>query len=152
MSSQRIFRILVVHDQKVVAETIASALRSRGYEVCTASSNSEAHQRLKDTYPQLVITDLTLMAKFEVMSAIRWRLPSLPVIAMGGAYTVNGVHKTVNRFYAKGKHSPDRLVSDTLVTVVDELLSADHRHTQQGTAGQVHQRTQRRENRDEQQT
>jgi DNA-binding NtrC family response regulator len=136
MPSQPTLRILVVDDQKAVSETIASTLRSRGYQVVTASSNREALQRLKNTYLQLVITDLTLLAEFELMSAIRWRLPNLPVIAMGGTYTVDGVHRTVNRFYAKGKHSPDKLVS-----MVDELLSAHHRHPRQGTGGRVHLRT-----------
>jgi two-component system, NtrC family, response regulator GlrR len=151
MPSQPTLRILVVDDQKAVLETIAIALRSRGYQVCTASSGREALQRLKDTYLQLVITDLTLLAEFELISAIRWRLPNLPVIAMGGTYTVDGVDRTLNRFHAQGKHSPDKLLSDTLVSMVDELLS-DHRYPRQGTGGRMHLRMQRRENRHEQQT
>jgi DNA-binding NtrC family response regulator len=147
MASLPTFRILVVNDQKAGSNTIAIALRSLGYQVCTASSSREALQRLKDSFVQLVITDFSLLAEFELISAIRWRLPNMPVIAMGGTYTASGVHRIVDRFYAQGKHSPDKLIS-----MVDELLSPHDRHTRQGTSGRVQRRTPGGENRHEQQT
>lgn len=126
-------RILVVNDQKAVSDIIAIKLRSRGYHVCTASSSREALQQLKDTSLQFVITNLTLRAEFELISAIRWRLPNMPVIALGGTYTADGIHRTTNRFYAARNPPPDQLAS-----IADELLLAHHEHTRQGTGGRLH--------------
>jgi DNA-binding NtrC family response regulator len=147
MATEPTVRILVVDDQKAVSETMAITLRSQGYRVCTASSSREALQRLKDTAVQLVITDFTLLAEFELISAIRWHLPNMPVIAMGGTYTAGGVHRTIDRFYA-GRNPP----LNQLVSIVDELLSAHHERARQGTAGRLHLGTPGLGERHEQQT
>jgi len=123
MSSQQIPQILVVDDQQSVSETIAMVLRSRGYAVCTADSGRDALVRLKDTPLQLIISDLTMprMSGFELISAIRWRFPRMPVIAMSGTYTIDQIPRSVDAFYAKGRMSPERLVS-----IVKELLSGQY--------------------------
>jgi len=123
MSSQQIPQILVVDDQQSVSETIAMVLRSRGYAVCTADSGRDALLRLKDTPLQLIISDLTMprMSGFELISAIRWRFPRMPVIAMSGTYTIDQIPRSVDAFYAKGRMSPERLVS-----IVKELLSGQY--------------------------
>lgn len=124
MSSQETTQILVVDDHKPVSETIAMVLRSRGYSVCTADNGRDALQRLKDMPLQLVISDLNMprMSGFELISAIRWRFPTMPVIAMSGTYTSDQIPKTVDGFYAKGRHSPDLLAS-----MVEGLLSGRHK-------------------------
>jgi DNA-binding NtrC family response regulator len=120
MSSQHPAHILVVDDQKPVSEAIAKALRSHGYSVYTADCGRDALSRLKDTPLQLVISDLTMpkMSGFELISAIRWRFPKMPVIAMSGTYTADQIPRTVDAFYAKGSQSPDALAS-----MVHKLLS-----------------------------
>jgi DNA-binding NtrC family response regulator len=135
MSGEQTSRILVFDDQKPVAENIAVALSAHGYSVCTAGCGREALLRLKDTPLQLVISDLTMpqMSGFELISAIRWRFPNMPVIAMSGTYTADGVPRAVDAFYAKGKHSLDQLVS-----AVDELLSAHHGSARQDSSGRAH--------------
>lgn len=79
---------------------------------------------LKDTPLKLVISDLNMprMSGFELISAIRWRFPHIPIIAMSGTYTAEQVPRTVSAFYAKGKHSPDHLLS-----MVDQLLSGGYK-------------------------
>ena len=124
MPSQQITKILVVDDQNTVSETLAGVLRSRGYLVRTADSGREALRLLKDTPLHLVISDLNMprMSGFELISAIRWRFPKMPVIAMSGTYTADQIPRTVDAFYAKGRHSPDLLAS-----MVEGLLSGRHR-------------------------
>lgn len=124
MSSQGTTQILVVDDHKLVSETIAMVLRSRGYSVCTADNGLEALKRLKDMPLQLVISDLNMpkMSGFELISAIRWRFPKMPVIAMSGTYTPDQIPRAVDGFYAKGRHSPDLLAS-----MVEGLLSGRHK-------------------------
>jgi len=120
MSPSQPAHILVVDDYKPLAESIAMILRSSGHAVSVAGSGCEALQRLKDTSLKLVISDLNMprMSGFELISAIRWRLPHIPIIAMSGTYTADQVPQTVCAFYAKGKHSPDHLL-----LMIDQLLS-----------------------------
>jgi len=112
--------ILVVDDYKPLAESIGLILRSGGHAVCVAEGGCEALQRLKDTPLKLVISDLNMpkMSGFELISAIRWRFPHMPIIAMSGTYTADQIPRTVSAFYAKGKHSPGHILS-----MVDQLLS-----------------------------
>lgn len=123
MSSQN-SRILIVDDDRSVSEGIAMTLRSKGHSVCIAESGWEAIRRLKDTPLKLVISDLHMpgMSGFELIAAVRWRFPDMPIIAMSGTYSSNEVPRTVNRFYAKGKNSPD-----ALLTIVEELLSCSQK-------------------------
>ena len=123
MSSQSA-HILVIDDHKSLAESIAMILRSSGHAACVAGNGCEALQRLKDTPLKLVISDLNMprMSGFELISAIRWRFPHIPIIAMSGTYTADQVPRTVSAFYAKGKHSPDHLLS-----MVDQLLSGGYK-------------------------
>ena len=120
MPSQQITKILGVDDQNTVSETLALVLHSRGYSVCTADSGREALRLLNDTPLHLVISDLTMpgMSGFELISAIRWRFPKMPVIAMSGTYTADQIPRIVDRFYSKGRQS-----AEALAYMVDELLS-----------------------------
>jgi DNA-binding NtrC family response regulator len=134
MPSQQTTRILVVDDQITVSESLAMVLRSRGYSVCTADSGREALQLLKDTSLHLVISDLAMprMSGFELISAIRRRFPKMPVIAMSGTYTADQIPRTVDAFYAKGRHTPDLLAS-----MVEGLLSGRHKK-EPHTVGTAH--------------
>jgi DNA-binding NtrC family response regulator len=134
MPSQQTTRILVVDDQITVSESLAMVLRSRGYSVCTADGGREALQLLKDTSLHLVISDLAMprMSGFELISAIRRRFPKMPVIAMSGTYTADQIPRTVDAFYAKGRHTPDLLAS-----MVEGLLSGRHKK-EPHTVGTAH--------------
>jgi DNA-binding NtrC family response regulator len=134
MPSQQTTRILVLDDQITVSESLAMVLRSRGYSVCTADSGREALQLLKDTPLHLVISDLAMprMSGFELISAIRRRFPKMPVIAMSGTYTADQIPRTVDAFYAKGRHTPDLLAS-----MVEGLLSGRHKK-EPHTVGTAH--------------
>ena len=122
MSSQT-SRILIVDDHKSVSESIATILRLKSHPVCIAESGWEALRRLKDTPLKLVISDLHMpgMSGFELIAAVRWRFPRMPIIAMSGTYDADQIPRTVDRFYAKGKHSPA-----ALLTIVEELLSRNY--------------------------
>ena len=116
-------KILVVDDHKSVSETIATTLRLNGHSVCIAESGWEALRRLKDTPLKLVISDLHMpgMSGFELIAAVRWRFPRMPIIAMSGTYEADQIPPTVDRFYAKGKQCPD-----ALLTIVEEILSRNY--------------------------
>ncbi|WP_395152435.1 response regulator transcription factor [Ilumatobacter sp.] len=54
------YRVLVVEDAPEYAELITAALRAERHEVITATTLSDARDRMRSTPPDLVILDLTL--------------------------------------------------------------------------------------------
>lgn len=97
-------RILCVDSDAEFVRRCATALRSRGYEVLTASDGFAALQVLRGGQPDLLITELNLqrMSGFELLSVVRNRFPSIGVIAVSGEYTAVTV--------------PDEAICDTFLT------------------------------------
>ena len=99
----------------------------------TANSGRDALQRLKNTRIDLVISDLNMpgMSGFELISAVRSRFPTIPVVAMSGAYAAGCVPGNPSAFYAKGQ-GPEHLLS-----IVEELLSRQHNPGVRGVKGHL---------------
>ena len=79
--------LLVVDDEQVVANLIASLLHREGYEVTVVTSAAEALSRLEGPEPyRLVLTDHGMpgMNGLQLLSEIRNRLPDLPVLLLTG--------------------------------------------------------------------
>jgi CheY-like chemotaxis protein len=119
-------QILIVDDEESVRVTIAMLLRGRGYEVSIAEDGFDALLQMKNTVPDLVVSDLNMphMSGFEFLSVIRRRFPQVLVVAMSGAYEAGddvpgGV--IADAFYAKGMNDPGTL----LRLVADLLRSSD---------------------------
>jgi DNA-binding response OmpR family regulator len=74
-------KILIVDDERVIAETIAYNLQKEGYEVLTAFDGEMALELAKEHQPQLVILDLMLprISGWEVCRTLR----------QGGEYSLN---------------------------------------------------------------
>ena len=53
-------RILMVEDEKQVLDANCRMLRRRGYDVCTATSASEAYEQMEKQLPDLLILDIML--------------------------------------------------------------------------------------------
>jgi DNA-binding response OmpR family regulator len=75
-------RILIVDDEKNIRTLFQEELEEAGYEVVTASSGSEALQRVDADQPDLVVLDIRMadMTGLEVLEAIRREHQTLPVI------------------------------------------------------------------------
>ncbi len=59
-------KVLVVEDERVVAEDIQSKLEKLGYAVCAvASSGEKAIQKTNETHPDLVLMDIVLKGKMD---------------------------------------------------------------------------------------
>lgn len=79
-------RILLVDDQESVLLSLSAGLASSGYQVATASSASDAIQRLCEKPPTLLLTDIRMpgTSGLELVAQVRKTHPSLPVIMMTG--------------------------------------------------------------------
>jgi DNA-binding NtrC family response regulator len=76
--------ILLVEDKDSLRAMLRHALEAQGYSVVEAKDQSEATQRLKDSIPGVVLSDLRLPIGdgFGVLTAAKDADPDLPVIVM----------------------------------------------------------------------
>lgn len=109
-------RVLVVDDYPAIRDTLAGILSSAGYGVSTAEDGFSALLLLKNTLPDLIVSDLTMpnMSGFEFLSVVRRRFPQLLVVAMSGAYesgdaVPGGV--IADAFYSKNSSTPAALLN-----------------------------------------
>src|SRR5579859_5848727 len=116
MSSPSKYEILVVDDEAVVRDSVATLLEASGYEVSGAIHGFDALLQMRRRVPAIVISDLNMpqMSGFEFLSVVRRRFPQISVIAMSGAYhsgdsVPGGV--IADAFYAKGQSDPEMLLS-----------------------------------------
>ncbi|MFC1914926.1 PleD family two-component system response regulator [Chloroflexota bacterium] len=79
-------RILIVDDDPVFAETIATILESRNYQVSTAYDGDEGLQKVKDEKPDMVLLDIIMPTQdgFHVCEEIKKdpQLADIPVIML----------------------------------------------------------------------
>jgi two-component system response regulator HydG len=77
-------RVLVVDDQRDMAETLADGLAERGYEAVACSSSVEAAKRLTEDVFDALVTDLRMPAVdgMALLAVSRRASPERPVIVM----------------------------------------------------------------------
>jgi DNA-binding response OmpR family regulator len=78
--------ILLVEDEDGLRSSIAKCLSGEGYQVLQAGDGKKAVAALRASLPDLIITDLIMPDQdgLELLSYIRKRSLSIPVIAMSG--------------------------------------------------------------------
>jgi CheY-like chemotaxis protein len=107
------YRILVVEDDAGLAKVGKSLLESQGYEVLLAGDGFEGLIALKQSLPDIIISDLAMpnMNGFEFLSVVRRRFPVLPVIVISGEFSGVSVPESVlaDAFFAKGQYKPENL-------------------------------------------
>lgn len=106
--------ILVVDDEPSIRESLAMLLGSSGYDVSTAKDGFAALLHLRQTLPDLIVSDLNMpqMSGYELLSVVRRRFPQIMTVAMSGAYQGSAVPSGViaDSFFPKGQ-SPTNLLA-----------------------------------------
>ena len=107
------YRILFVEDDPGLREVGLQVLQSRGYEVIAAEDGFDALLALKRSMPDVIITDLRMpnMNGFELLSVVRRRFPTIPVIVVSGEFSGLTVPESVlaDAFFAKGQYKQEEL-------------------------------------------
>ena len=114
------FRVLVVDDDPPVLQIAAALLASKGYEALTAEDGFQALIQLRESLPDMIISDLNLpnMSGFELLSVIRRRFPHIPVIAISGEYNGTTPQGLIcDAFFTKGHYT-----TEALFTRISELI------------------------------
>jgi CheY-like chemotaxis protein len=107
------YRILIVEDDASLREFGKLLLSAQGYEVLCAEDGFEGLAALKQSLPDIIISDLRMpnMNGFEFLSVVRRRFPSIPVIAISGEFSGLSVPESVlaDAFFSKGQYQPPQL-------------------------------------------
>jgi CheY-like chemotaxis protein len=107
-------QILFVDDDAVLCKLCALLLTQHDYEVRTAADGLEALERLNESVPDLILSDLRMprMSGFEFLSIVRRRFPSVPLIAMSGEFFAgtDPLLGIADEFLPKGAYSPEHLM------------------------------------------
>ena len=121
-------RVLVVDDDESVLEVFSLILQKEGYQVTTANNGFDALLKLKETVPEVIISDLNMpeMSGFEFLSVVRRRFPQVSVIASSGAYASKVVPSGVlaDAFYAKGEGRAETLLSSVAALIQTSATQA----------------------------
>ena len=112
------FRILIVEDEPRLREVGKLVLETQGYEVHGVGDGFEALIALKRSLPDIIISDLSMpnMNGFELLSVVRRRFPTIPVIVISGKFTELSLPESVlaDAFFAKGQYKPETLFEKIL--------------------------------------
>jgi CheY-like chemotaxis protein len=122
-------RILVVDDDGSICAMAKAILESQGYEVLCAVDGFDALTALKQSLPDVIISDLQMpnMSGFEFLSIVRKRFPKIPTIAISGAFSGEDVPESVlaDAFFEKGQYSPRKLFQE-IINLLEELPARPH--------------------------
>lgn len=108
-------RILVVDDEPIILETMSAVLESHGCVVRVAQDGFAGLKALRETLPDLIISDLRMpnMSGFEFLSIVRRRFPHIPIIAISGEFVMEGMPAglLMDLFLQKGGYSQEDLAT-----------------------------------------
>lgn len=129
---QRVGRILAVDDNPRWRELLSETLQQQGYQVDTAASYAEAHQRLNDTFYHLLILDIRLEDANEennegmdLLAQIKQRDPgdALSVIILSAFGTRKQMREAFRDHHVADFQSKDDFNDTTFVKLVYELFA-----------------------------
>lgn len=99
-------------------------LVAQGYEVREAEDGFEGLAALKQSLPDIIISDLQMpnMSGFEFLSVVRRRFPIIPVIVISGEFSGLSVPESVlaDAFFPKGGYNANQLF-EKIIDLLHEL-------------------------------
>lgn len=117
--------ILVVDDDDMVRDAIASALKRSGYTVLEAADGREAAIRFKREPVDLVITDILMPERdgLETIQALSNGSGSVPIIAMTGLSSRSSLYLEMARTFGAVRVLEKPFELTELIRVTKELLA-----------------------------
>jgi CheY-like chemotaxis protein len=102
--------VLLIDDDTELLTTMTAILTRSGYKVRTAKDGFSALCEMRDGVPDVILSDLNMpgMSGFELLSVVRRRFPTVPVIATSGAFAGHDVPEGVaaDAFHQKATGIP----------------------------------------------
>jgi CheY-like chemotaxis protein len=114
----------MVDDEERLRSVAQAILKSQGYEVRCAVDGFDGLTALKQSLPDVIISDLRMpnMNGFEFLSVVRKRFPHIAVIAISADFSGVDVPDSVlaDAFFEKGQYSPEELF-EKIAALLEEL-------------------------------
>jgi DNA-binding NtrC family response regulator len=99
-------KLLIVDDDPSIRALLSEVLTEIGFSVRSAEDGFSALAEIRKEIHDILLSDLNMpdMSGFELLSVVNRRFPSIPVIAMSGAFSGDEVPSGVaaDAFYQKG--------------------------------------------------
>jgi two-component system response regulator HydG len=120
-------RILVVDDEKEMAEMLGDGLADLGYRVTVSSSGEEAVLRLRGEPFDALLTDLRMPGTdgLALLAEARRASPGLPVIVMTAYGAIDSARESIRRGASHHLTKPFKL--DELASLLRRLLDEPRR-------------------------
>src|SRR5438477_9021545 len=116
--------VLVVDDSAVDRRFVGGVLARDGrYNVEFAEDGSQALQRMRESHPDVIVTDLQMPNRngLELVAAVRMHHPGVPIILMTGHGSEDLAVEALHRGAAN--YVPKPQLGERLLEAVDEALS-----------------------------
>ncbi len=110
-------KVLVVDDERVIADTLAMILNQHGYEALPVYTGAQAVEQARELRPELIISDVIMpdMNGIEAAISIREFLPDCKILLFSGQAATADLLETARReghefeILAKPVHPTDLL-------------------------------------------
>ena len=114
--------ILVVDDDREMANLLCDVLREAGYNVLSANSGSEALAQVREDCPDLLVSDVRMsgMSGHELQSELHDLVPDLPVVIITAFGSIQSAVESMKRGAADYITKPFR--NDQLLVTVARVL------------------------------
>jgi CheY-like chemotaxis protein len=118
-------RLLLVDDDPLALEAMRLTLEANGLMCRTAENGLEALTILRQTVPDIVISDLRMpkMSGFELLPIIRRCYPQIPIIVSSAEplHNVESECLPMSSYLQKGSYTAEELIA-TVLTVASHLM------------------------------
>jgi CheY-like chemotaxis protein len=107
-------RVLLVDDDPVMLEALSLTLEENGFSCRIASDGFEALRVLRQTPPDIIISDLRMpnMSGFELLAIVRRRFPQIAVIVTSGEFiSLQNSALLMNAYFQKGEYTSTQLIA-----------------------------------------
>jgi CheY-like chemotaxis protein len=122
-------KLLIVDDESATRTLLSQIFGQMGHSVTTAKDGFSALQQIRETMPDVLLSDLHMpgMSGFELLSVVRRRFPGIYVIATSGAYAGEDVPYGIpaDAFYEKATGFRSLLNLMECATAVERLSRRD---------------------------
>lgn len=125
-NGSHVTKVLVVDDHEITSYTVSKALQSRGYEVMTALSGSDALKMALSADVVLLDVNLPGIHGFEVLRRLKSGLSTsrIPVICTSSTYSPEGAAPLALQLGAK-RFLSHPIAPDTLDGVIQEVVERE---------------------------
>lgn len=130
-------RILLIEDDKEIAQTLLSVLNAAGYQITHAPNGVEGRRLIEAGAPDLVITDMMMpkMGGFPILEFLKG-LPNPPKVIMITA-NEGGRHKAYAEMLGVSDYLRKPFAMDVLLESIERLIGRSPSESAGGTEAAV---------------